>query len=331
MRPKSTSHVSLLLLLTLSTSEYSLQFCFPKLPNLVSSKRSIPDRLKQTHVYSFSHGNDIGAVNTNGTRTGFSIVKTFEIPAFDVKRDVLPRIQDTSNLLREFDEETSALSISLALHLFFQDDFPSMTSARKTVRRGEVLSADKQELGIKFYVAGAQTVLLQSRSMPGLFPQGVKPFDMPVVYEDDFIGVVVKPAGVLTHRNRGNSQGGTVKSGLAYNLKPTSCAHDALFRPVPCHRLDQGTGGIMLAAKTRSAAAEATNQFMTRKVEKEYVAIVAGRLEGSGTVELPLANQSACTAFYALKHARSLKYGWVTMVKALPKTGRKHQVYLANI
>ena len=46
-----------------------------------------------------------------------------------------------------------------------------------------MLSADKKELGIKFYVAGAKTVLLQSRSMPGLFPQGVKPFDMHVVYE----------------------------------------------------------------------------------------------------------------------------------------------------
>ena len=58
-------------------------------------------------------------------------MKIFEIPAFDVKRDVLPRIQDTSNLLREFDEETNALSISLALHLFFQDDFPSMTRLPK--------------------------------------------------------------------------------------------------------------------------------------------------------------------------------------------------------
>eukprot|EP00960_Hanusia_phi_P048458 758954-Hanusia_phi.AAC.5 len=62
-------------------------------------------------------------------------------------------------------------------------------------------------------------------------------------------------------------------------------------------------------------------------VEKEYVAIVAGRLEGSqGKVDMPLANQTACTKFHVIKHARSLKYGWVTMVKALPETGRKHQV-----
>uniref|UniRef100_A0A7S0EIB0 Pseudouridine synthase RsuA/RluA-like domain-containing protein n=2 Tax=Hanusia phi TaxID=3032 RepID=A0A7S0EIB0_9CRYP len=82
----------------------------------------------------------------------------------------------------------------------------------------------------------------------------------------------------------------------------------------------------MLAAKTRAAAAAANHQFTMRMVEKEYVAIVAGRLEGSGKVDMPLANQTACTKFHVIKHARSLKYGWVTMVKALPETGRKHQI-----
>ncbi len=85
------------------------------------------------------------------------------------------------------------------------------------------------------------------------------------IYIYIYSAVVVKPPGVVVHKEKGAHARNTVKTALAFLLTPSG-ATDPLWRPIPCHRLDGGTGGLLVAAKTRTAAAEISRQFEMREV-----------------------------------------------------------------
>jgi 23S rRNA pseudouridine1911/1915/1917 synthase len=216
----------------------------------------------------------------------------------------------------------------------FPDSYPSMSAARKAVRRGEIL-ADiaglKATLNTSISILGGEKIFIQKRLQPGLFPQGTAPFHMDVIYEDDHVAVVIKPPGVVTTKNKGQNGRLAVKSGLAYWLKPTQDTVDPLWRPVPAHRLDSATSGLLLAAKTRRAIVGLTDQFVDRQVSKRYVALVGGRPAGDdgagrGRIAAPLGGQEALTDYEVTESVRSLKHGWVSAVSLRPHTGRTHQV-----
>jgi len=260
-------------------------------------------------------------IGTNGTRKGFSIAHVLQLPA------ELPTAKEveavSEKLLREVTEE--GMGLALALHLCCAERYPTISAARNALRKGKVLTPDMAELDTTARVRGGEVFLVQHRSQPGHAPVGEKPFDMDVIFEDDHLAIFVKPQGVMTHRHRPSGQSATVKSGLAYVLAPTR-AEGALFRPVPCHRLDMGTGGLMVAAKTSNAVSSIHEQFRDRLVDKEYTAIVAGKMEQEASVDLALSGLEAQTRFSPRESMRSLKYGWVTKVVCYPLTGRKHQI-----
>jgi 23S rRNA pseudouridine1911/1915/1917 synthase len=209
-----------------------------------------------------------------------------------------------------------------------------MSSARKAVRRGEIVRIHEgitTTCNTSNVVLGGETFHVQKRLLPGLFPQGAVPFEMTVVYEDDHIAAVIKPPGIVTTKNKGQNGKLAAKTGLAYCLTPTKDVVDPLWRPVPAHRLDSATGGLLLAAKTRRAIVDLTRQFVERRVRKRYVALVAGRPAGDdgagrGRIEAPLSGQDAVTDYEVTESVRSLKYGWVSAVSLRPQTGRTHQV-----
>lgn len=254
------------------------------------------------------------------TRPGYKIVEQLRLPL------PLPLQAEGVPSAPTLESRSSGLTIAKALHICLPDKFPTMTSARKMIRRGEVLSSIGEPLNTTFNVTGGETLFVQKRSAPGLYPRGDAPFELEVLHEDDDLAVVVKPPGVLTHKNKGEGQRHTVKTCLAYTLKPTASLQDALHRPVAAHRLDGPTGGLLVAAKTRTAAVELSRQFAEREVKKTYTAIVAGKLEGEGIVEIPLRGLEAVTRFRALRHCRSLKYEHCTLVALSPETGRTHQL-----
>jgi 23S rRNA pseudouridine1911/1915/1917 synthase len=209
-----------------------------------------------------------------------------------------------------------------------------MSAARKAVRRGEIVQTYEgiaMTCNTSKTVSGGETFHVQKRLQPGLFPQGEVPFEMQVVYEDDHIAAVIKPPGVVTTKNKGQNGRLAVKTGLAYCLAPTKDTVDPLWRPVPAHRLDSATGGLLLAAKTRRAIVDLTRQFVERRVRKRYVALVVGRPAGDdgagrGRIETPLSGQDAVTDYEVTESVRSLKHGWVSAVSLRPHTGRTHQV-----
>ena len=145
--------------------------------------------------------------------------------------------------------------------------------------------------------------------------------DLDILFQDDHLGVVFKPAGIMT---RGNTRR-TVHRALRHNMD-ISPLPDALPMPDPCHRLDYKTCGLLLVARTVSARAGLLPMFSERTIHKRYRALVTGRLDGQGTIDTPLDGKSCLTRWRAVEHTRSLHVDWFTTVELEPVTGRTHQL-----
>lgn len=145
--------------------------------------------------------------------------------------------------------------------------------------------------------------------------------DVPVVYEDDHMAIVVKDPGLRTSGNRLR----TLVNCLPHNLRP-SPEPDALHWPHSVHRLDDRTGGLVVCAKTGRGNVGLGRAFQHRKVDKRYRAIALGRLEGRGVVDLPLEERPARSRWRAVQHTPTVSFGWVTTLDLWPETGRTHQL-----
>lgn len=96
------------------------------------------------------------------------------------------------------------------------------------------------------------------------------PFTLPVIYEDDHCAIVNKPEGVVVFSTKGSGYGRQcVKSCLPWVLTPpTPGVMSVLRRPNPVHRIDRGTSGLLVCAKTKPAMVEMSRLFKERKVKK---------------------------------------------------------------
>jgi 23S rRNA-/tRNA-specific pseudouridylate synthase len=180
-------------------------------------------------------------------------------------------------------------------------------------------------------------------------PYRPPPFKIEVVYEDDHMAIVNKPAGIVVYRAEGGRGGGargghgrdTLLSALPYVLKPSKFTNDSeevpLERPQPVHRLDRPTSGLTVVAKTKAAAVRLAQQFEFRKARKTYCAIVNGvPIAGDSedtfsewrTVDYDLDGKSAITSWRQIRRVQSLhgRDGQLTLVELKPKTGRYHQL-----
>ncbi len=165
----------------------------------------------------------------------------------------------------------------------------------------------------------------------------LEPEDIPlnVIYEDEWIIVIDKPAGMVVHPGAGNRKGTLVNALLHYSEKLADTGDES--RPGIVHRLDKDTSGIIVVAKNDRALRSLSKQFQKRAVKKRYAAIVKGRLElDNGVVELPLARHSTDRKKMAVEHARGKKAKTVYHVRKRFKdftlldielhTGRTHQI-----
>lgn len=166
------------------------------------------------------------------------------------------------------------------------------------------------------------------------------PEDIPldVVYEDDHLMVVNKPAGLVVHPGHGNYTG-TLVNALAYYLKDIPLFQSGDMRAGLVHRIDKDTSGLLVIAKTEAAHAKLARQFFDHTIDRTYQALVWGNLESDeGTVTGHIARSlrdrlkmavypDGETGKHAVTHYRVLKrLGYVNLVECRLETGRTHQI-----
>lgn len=168
-----------------------------------------------------------------------------------------------------------------------------------------------------------------------LTPENI-PLD--IVYEDDTVLVVNKPAGMVVHPGHGNYSG-TLINALVYHFE--NLPNNSSDRPGLVHRIDKDTSGLLVIAKTEHAMAHLSKQFFDKTSEREYVAMVWGNVEeDEGTVEGNIGrhpkNRLQNTVYEgddaekgkpAVTHFKVLeRFGYVTLVACKLETGRTHQI-----
>jgi len=195
-----------------------------------------------------------------------------------------------------------------ALAATFPERFPTMTSARKVCRRRQVYikafdSGEWRRGRCEDSVeAGSTSVRLLHRH--ATLSSARRSVRLAVAYEDECMAVVHKLPGMMVH-GRGRR---TVKHVLGGSLQPSQ-APDALPRPHPVHRLDKLTGGLLVCAKTMPAAVALSRAFEQRQVQKKYMALVTGLLEGEGEMNGDVDDKAALSKYRAVQSFRSLRFG----------------------
>ncbi|MEZ4319817.1 MAG: RluA family pseudouridine synthase [Myxococcota bacterium] len=193
---------------------------------------------------------------------------------------------------------------------------PTRGAARKAAKRGELL-LNGQEVESSRFVRVGDVVSLRDGEVRhpacALTPE--------LAYVDPRCAVVVKPAGLLVNGNRHR----TLEHALP-NALPASSEPDALVAPRPVHRLDFETMGLVAVARCHRAMVAWSRDFEERRVRKRYRAIVVGRMEGEGRVEVPLDGREAVSTWRAVRAFHTLKTDWCTVVDLEPVTGRMHQL-----
>lgn len=166
-----------------------------------------------------------------------------------------------------------------------------------------------------------------------LVPENI-PLD--IVYEDDSLLVVNKPAGMVVHPGHGNYSG-TLINALIYHFE--NLPLNSNERPGLVHRIDKDTSGLLVVAKTEHALNNLSKQFFDKTSEREYVALVWGQVkEDEGVVEGHVGrhpkNRLQMTVYPdgeqgkdAITHYKILeRLGYVTLVSCRLETGRTHQI-----
>jgi 23S rRNA pseudouridine1911/1915/1917 synthase len=229
----------------------------------------------------------------------------------------------------------SSLDAGRRLDLYLASRLPELSRTRiqELIGQGQVRVGQRLSRSAHRIAAG-EAIEVEVQPRP---PLAAAPEEIPieVLFEDDDLVVVNKPAGMVVHAAAG-ARSGTLVNALLHHLGVLSEMGGAL-RPGIVHRLDRGTSGAIVVARTDAAHRALADQFRARTVRKTYIALLHGRLaRDAGSIALPIARdprrRTRMTArLRAGRESRTdwrvlLRLGNFTLVAAEPRTGRTHQI-----
>ncbi len=202
------------------------------------------------------------------------------------------------------------------------------TGALRRLKQTNGILLDEQVVTVRGTVSVGQIITLQLPETPSEFVEPV-PMDIEIVYEDDAVLVVNKPAGMPVHPSAGHHND-SLANGVAYYMR----GREFTFRPIT--RLDRYTSGLVLIAKNSVAAAKLCKQIGEGKIQKTYYAVTKGIPNPlQGEITQPIAREKnsvlkrkvtpfgkPATTLYQVEQTK----GDLALVRAMPITGRTHQI-----
>lgn len=227
-------------------------------------------------------------------------------------------------------------------------DVPSRTFIKHLIDSGQV-TVNQKKVKAHHKVALDDEIVVQLSDDVDVVDQ-VQPENIPldILYEDSYLLVINKPAGMLVHPVHGCTTG-TLVNALLYHCADLSDMNVAansfdtqkthLYRPGIVHRLDRDTSGLVVVAKDNYTHARLAKQFETRRVKKRYIALVSGNVAfDEGVIDAPLGRhpnhfdkrkvsfeesaKEAKTYYKVIKHFGT----WATLMALNPQSGRTHQL-----
>lgn len=220
----------------------------------------------------------------------------------------------------------------------------SRSRLKKLIDDGDVL-VNEAKSKASYKISENDSIEVELAEVP---VETFEPEDIPleIIYEDEYLAVINKPAGMVVHPGAGVSSG-TLANALAHKFKiknsklkiqnENQSSIDEIKTKVGIvHRLDKDTSGLIVAAKTREAMENLSEQFQNREVYKSYIALVHGELEEDrGTIDAPIAREKHNRTKMSIRaHGRNALSLWkvkkrfekFTLIDVEIKTGRTHQI-----
>jgi 23S rRNA pseudouridine1911/1915/1917 synthase len=193
-----------------------------------------------------------------------------------------------------------------------------------------LVTVDKLPSTSKTKVWGGEQVIVQVQAKPENYAYVAEDIPLDIVFEDDHIIIINKPAGMVVHPAAGN-WGGTLLNALLF--------HAPELKDVPragiVHRLDKDTSGILVVAKTLAAQTSLVRQLQARTVKREYRAIVWGQLWRNGVVDQAIGRDPRSRTKMALnrmgkpaitRYEILERFSVQTYLRCNLETGRTHQI-----
>jgi len=241
------------------------------------------------------------------------------------------------------------IQAGIRLDKFLTEEFPQYSRQwiKKDILEGNVL-VNRKKIKPKYILKENDKISVKI-SLPQKIDLRQDPsIKLNIVYEDKDVLVIDKPAGLVVHPSEKYKNGTLVNALLNYFPKIKNVGEDK-FRPGIVHRLDKETSGLLIVAKNNQAFRYLKEQFQKRKIEKHYLALVTGKLKKEkGVIKKPISRSKKTPTKQTIaeknlttrkiKKARTeykviKRFENYTLVKAIPKTGRMHQirVHFANL
>jgi 23S rRNA pseudouridine1911/1915/1917 synthase len=252
-----------------------------------------------------------------------------------------PRSREPADLVVRIKAE--GMRLDQYVHMHYQDY--SRSEIQKAIESGNIRVNDKPTKA-SYKVRNFDRLHV---ALPEPIHDLPVPEDIPLdlLYQDDFLAVVNKPADMVVHPAKGNWSG-TLVNALQFLFREHLSRENGTYRAGIVHRLDKDTSGVILIAKDDQTHRELAMQFETRKVFKEYVALTAGELDrDSDYIEARIKHHphdrekmivttdaTDPDAKDALSYYEVLeRFRGHTLVRVQPRTGRTHQirVHLASV